>query len=91
MADISKKDAEELVKAMMPVREMAMNPQPKGVVSKRDLVQGSAAEARGSARPEKEVKAVLFIPEDAAVSDDLQIEVVGIKKDMFLAMVARRC
>jgi len=84
MADISKKDAEELVKAMMPVREMAMHPQPQGVVSKQDL-------AKGSARPGKKAKAVLFIPEDAAVSDDLQIEVVGIKKDMFMAMVARRC
>ena len=82
MADISKKNAEELVKVMMPVREMAMDPQPKGVVSKQDLVKGSGG---------KKAKAVLFIHEDAAVSDDLQIEVVGIKKDMFMAMVARRC
>ncbi|MGE5113375.1 MAG: hypothetical protein ACM3JB_21120 [Acidobacteriaceae bacterium] len=84
MADISKKNAEELVKVMMPVREMAMHPKPKGVVSKQDL-------AKGSERPGKKAKAVLFIPEDASVSDNLRIEVVGIKKDMFMAMVARRC
>ena len=84
MSKLSEKDAKKLVKDMMPVREMAMGPQPKGVVSKQDLVKGSE-------RPGKKVKAVLFIPEDAAVSDNLRIEVVGIKKDMFMAMVARRC
>jgi hypothetical protein len=49
------------------------------------------AGAGGSEQPGKQVKAVLFIPEDAAISDDLQIEVVGVKKTMFMALVARRC
>jgi len=59
------------------------NAQPKTIarVSKEDLL--------GSKR--KDVKAVLFLPEGADLSDSLDIEVVGLNAATMAAMAARRC
>ena len=56
-------------------------PQDRGTVTMAELTRTKAE------RP----KAVLFIPEDASLEDDLDIEVVGLSAAVLTAMASRRC